>query len=115
MNAIMGRTGLILFLFACPVLANWAAAGVPISLGCDYNNDTYCDTADYVQWRNGGPLHNEGVSFGQVLEDDYRYWRENYGLRSTAAGATESVPEPSGFLIGLTACCGYVIAFWRRR
>jgi serralysin len=30
----------------------------------DFNNNAVVDTADYVSWRNGGPLENEGNTAG---------------------------------------------------
>ena len=40
--------------------------------------------ADYVQWRNGGPLQNEGDTPGTVNAADYTVWRNNFGNSATA-------------------------------
>ncbi len=48
-----------------------APAGVP----GDYNNNGVVDMADYVLWRNGGPLQNEVASTGTVDAADYDAWR----------------------------------------
>ena len=57
------------FLFAPPV------AAVP----GDYNNNGKVDAADYVQWRNGGPLQNEVATVGTVTPEDYTEWRSRFG------------------------------------
>jgi serralysin len=52
----------------------------------DYNGNGVVDTADYVLWRNGGPLQNDltpGVQPG-----DYNVWRAHFG-RTVAAGSGE--------------------------
>jgi hypothetical protein len=86
-----------------------APAGVP----GDYNDNGVVDAADYVVWRNGGPLQNEvgGVTPGQVTAEDYAAWRAQFG-NTSAVGAgsnlqTMAVPEPSTFVhaIGIVAAC----------
>jgi PEP-CTERM motif-containing protein len=82
----------------------------------DYNNDGAVDAADYVVWRKGGPLQNEGATPGSNTPDDYDVWRANYGLgdpietstlvkgfvRYVSAAATTAVPEPSSvFLVAI--------------
>ena len=41
----------------------------------DYNNNGTVDAADYVLWRNGGPLQNEVDTPGTVNAADYTEWR----------------------------------------
>ena len=41
----------------------------------DYNNNGAVDAADYVVWRDGGPLQNETASIGTVDQADYDEWR----------------------------------------
>ena len=48
----------------------------------DYNNNGTVDAADYVLWRNGGPLAND-PSAG-VQASDYDQWRANFGNSSSA-------------------------------
>lgn len=69
----------------------------------DYNNNGVVDAADYVLWRNGGPLLNEGDAPGTVNTADYTYWRSRYGA-TTGSGAGlggGAVPEPATWLIGM--------------
>jgi hypothetical protein len=53
----------------------------------DYDGNGVVDAADYVLWRNGGPLQNEGATFGIVTSEDYDVWRANFG-KTTASGGT---------------------------
>jgi hypothetical protein len=55
----------------------------------DYNANGAVDAADYVVWRNGGPLQNEveGVTPGQVTQEDYDAWRAQFG----GGGASDPV------------------------
>ena len=89
-----------------------APQGVP----GDYNNNGTVDAADYVLWRNGGPLANEvaGVTPGQVTAEDYTAWRARFGNGTPvpSAGsvlAGSAVPEPSTFVYLVAAALG--IAF----
>jgi hypothetical protein len=75
--------------------------GITAGVLGDYNDDGAVDTADYVLWRNGGPLLNEGDTPNTVNQADYEFWRASYG--ATAAGGASlnaaAIPEPtSGFL-----------------
>ena len=72
----------------------------------DFNNNGTVDAADYVLWRNGGPLENDPTN--GVQPEDYNVWRSNFGRTATpAAGASlagSAVPEPATFaLLGLAA------------
>jgi hypothetical protein len=63
----------------------------------DYNNNGTVDAADYVLWRNGGPLQNDPTP--GIDASDYNQWRVNFG-RTAAPGASTSlvgsaVPEPA--------------------
>jgi len=62
----------------------------------DYNNNGVVDMADYVLWRNGGPLQNEGASTGTVDDADYAFWRSHFGNTSGSGSSLSSgsVPEP---------------------
>ena len=80
----------------------------------DYNDNGTVDAADYVLWRNGGPLANEvaGVTPGQVTAEDYTAWRARFGngTPAPAAGsallAGSAVPEPSTFVYLVAAALG---------
>jgi hypothetical protein len=80
----------------------------------DYNNNGAVDAADYVLWRNGGPLQNEGDTPGTVNQADYTFWRSRFGATSgigTSLGATTAVPEPRSLVLCLCA----VLATWTPR
>jgi probable HAF family extracellular repeat protein len=67
-----------------------AAPGVP----GDYNNNGIVDAADYVLWRNGGPLQNDATP--GVQASDYDVWRSNFGnTAGSGAGLGAAVPEPA--------------------
>ncbi len=63
--------------------------------------------ADYVLWRNGGPLQNDPTP--GVQASDYDYWRSRFGATSgsgSSLGGSAAVPEPTGavlLLMGLVA------------
>jgi hypothetical protein len=83
----------------------------------DYNNNGRVDAADYVLWRNNGPLQNEGATPGEVTPEDYNVWRANFGNTASAASggslAGSTVPEPTTmmFLVG----AGLLLAGTRQR
>jgi hypothetical protein len=94
---------------------------VPTSLGVlgDYNSDGVVDAADFVLWRDGGPLQNEGDMPGTLNEADYEFWRSRFGATADggagrAAGDLAAVPEPaSGALVACALGC--VLAALRGR
>jgi len=68
----------------------------------DYNGNGVVDAADYLLWRKGGTLQNEGRTSGVIDQQDYRFWRARFG----AAPGSESgfslnggaaAPEPAVF------------------
>jgi hypothetical protein len=71
----------------------------------DYNGNGVVDMADYVLWRNGGPLQNESASPGVTDAADYDFWRSRFGATSGAGAGLggAAVPEPGAFLLGLIA------------
>jgi hypothetical protein len=77
------------------------SAAVPQpALPGDYNGNGTVDAADYVLWRNGGPLQNEGVTPNSVTAEDYSFWRSRFGMTagsgaSSVAATAVAVPEPS--------------------
>jgi hypothetical protein len=76
----------------------------------DYNNNGVVDAGDYVLWRKGGPLQNEGDNPGVVNAADYTFWRSRFGATSgSGAGMSPAaVPEPSVWttlLLAATALC----------
>ncbi len=73
-------------------------AGVP----GDYNGNGTVDAADYVLWRNGGPLQNEVEDIGSITVQDYTAWRTRFGnIAATAAslGDGAMVPEPATIMV----------------
>jgi hypothetical protein len=79
---------------------------VPATVPGDYNQNGTVDAADYVQWRNGGPLQNDSTP--GVQPEDYTIWRANFG-RTAASGAAvgpigvTGVPEPAASVLALLA------------
>jgi hypothetical protein len=90
------------------VVANITAAQF---LPGDYNQNGTVDAADYVLWRNGGPLQNDATP--GVQPGDYDVWRANFGQTAgNGAGADVNapVPEPTSFLLMAVAA-----GWWFRR
>jgi hypothetical protein len=82
----------------------------------DYNNNGVVDAADYVLWRNGGPLANEVDAPGTVNAADYTEWKARFGNTSGSGSGlgTGAVPEPASAL--LTSLAGLAaVALVRRR
>ena len=98
----------------------FAASAVAPSVLGDYNGNGTVDAADYVVWRNGGPLQNEGMTPGNVTADDYTFWRSRFGM-SAAAGSARSafvasaVPEPSAALLLVAGMVAASLQQCRRR
>jgi hypothetical protein len=71
----------------------------------DYNGNGVVDMADYVLWRNGGPLQNEVNSLGTVDASDYTAWRARFGNTSgsgsSLAGKGAAVPEPGTLVMAM--------------
>jgi hypothetical protein len=76
----------------------------------DYNNNSIVDAADYVVWRNGGPLGNEGDSPGVVDQLDYSFWRSRFGAMTGSSTEWVAVPETSSLPLLLVS-----LLFARRR
>ena len=73
------------------------------------------DAADYVLWRNGGPLQNDptpGVDAG-----DFNVWRANFGKANpgSAASLAASVPEPATCMLALVTFFGACLMLPSRR
>ncbi len=86
-------------------------AGVP----GDYNGNGVVDGADYVLWRNGGPLQNEVDNPGTVNAADYTAWRARFGNTSGGGGGPlgSAVPEPGTWLLLVSAVMA--VSFARRK
>jgi hypothetical protein len=91
------------------VLQAGAAPGV---LG-DYNGNGVVDAADYVLWRKGGPLLNQGDDPAHVNQGDYTYWRSRLGATSGSGLSGAAVPEPAAAALLLIA--GLALAANSRR
>ncbi|HEX4413944.1 MAG TPA: PEP-CTERM sorting domain-containing protein [Lacipirellulaceae bacterium] len=87
-------------------------AGVP----GDYNGNGVVDMADYVLWRNGGPLQNEIADVGTVSDADYTAWRNAFGNTSGSGSVLGSaaVPEPTSMVL-LCVAIGAIVAGKRTR
>ena len=83
----------------------------------DYNSNGTVDAADYVIWRNGGPLQNEGASPGTIDQEDYSFWRSRFGMGTgLGAGGAAAVPEPHTSAV-LSVCVMVILSrcrIWRR-
>jgi hypothetical protein len=69
----------------------------------DYNNDGIVNAADYVLWRNGGPLANDPTA--GVQPADYDFWKSRFGATSGSGSSLDSaaVPEPASMAMLLVA------------
>jgi hypothetical protein len=85
----------------------------PPGVSGDYNNNGTVDAADYVLWRDGGPLQNEGDTPGTVNQADYEFWRASFGKVAGGPAAAGAVPEPA--TIAMLLACLSVAAASRRR
>ena len=89
----------------------------PVGVQGDYNNNGVVDAADYVVWRNGGPLQNEvtGVTPGSVTPEDYDAWRARFGNNSGSGAASGgAVPEPASAALLLSIASALALGFRRR-
>jgi hypothetical protein len=89
--------------------ADLDAGILPQPVPADYNGNGKVDGADYVVWRNGGPLLNEVDTPGTVNAADYTEWRSRFGNPpgSGAGLGSGAVPEPAALvlvLIGMATC-----------
>jgi fibronectin-binding autotransporter adhesin len=90
---------------------NVTSAGVAPGVAGDYNGNGVVDMADYVLWRNGGPLQNEGSTPGSVDASDYDYWRTHFGNTSgsgSGLGSGSAVPEPGSLMLLVIAAAAAV-------
>jgi hypothetical protein len=73
----------------------------PPALAGDYNDDGNVDAADYVTWRNGGPLENETQTIDAITPEDYDEWRAHFGAItvSNQVPAGDAVPEPASTVV----------------
>jgi fibronectin-binding autotransporter adhesin len=74
-----------------------------ITIPGDYNGNGAVDAADYIAWRNGGPLQNEVDGAGTINQADYVAWRERFGnvVSGSGVGSSREVPEPASILFAL--------------
>lgn len=88
----------------------------PVGVPGDYNNNGVVDAADYVLWRNGGPLQNEVDAPGTVNAADYTAWKARYGNTSGSGSAVNgaAVPEAGTMQLTLLLMAGMVLFGSRR-
>ncbi len=93
------------------VLIGFSSEQIQTGVAGDYNGNGVVDMADYVLWRNGGPLQNEINSIGTVDASDYTAWRSRFGATSGAGSALGSsqVPEPRWLSLALIGLVGVVL------
>ena len=91
-------------------------AGIlPQPVNGDYNNNGAVDAADYVLWRDGGPLENDATP--GVQPADYDVWRQNFGAGSGSGAALGAgvVPEPGSLaLLALGTALAWLASRCRR-
>jgi hypothetical protein len=77
-------------------------AVAPSPITGDFNGNGVVDAADYVLWKNGGPLQNDPTN--GVQPADYNVWRGNFGRTAGAGSAlgSASVPEPGAVVLLLS-------------
>jgi hypothetical protein len=95
-DALFGSIDIDFLSYAFGVIAP-VAAGLP----GDYNDDDKVDAADYVLWRNGGPLQNDATA--GVQPADYDVWKANFGKTPGSGSSVGAVPEPSALFLMLAA------------
>jgi hypothetical protein len=79
----------------------------------DYNDNGTVDAADYVLWRNDGPLANEVADPGNVSPADFTEWRARFGNTGAAGGGSAaSVPEPVAVVLMIAV--GLFLSMTRR-
>jgi hypothetical protein len=84
-----------------------SGTGPSVGVLGDYNDNGTVDAADYVLWRNGGPLENEGNNPGVIDQADYDFWRSRFGAMSGVGGGLTAIPEPTTSILGaLTVIVG---------
>ena len=82
----------------------------PVGVPGDYNANGIVDGADYVLWRNGGPLQHDFTP--GVQQSDYDFWRSRFAATTNPGsgnglGASSAVPEPS--MISLVGLCALLL------
>jgi hypothetical protein len=91
---------------------------LPAGLAGDYNGNGTVDAADYVLWRNGGPLQNEVDNPGVLNQQDYSEWRARFGANSMAGSRAKggaAVPEPTTVSFTLGALASAFVTLGRTR
>jgi hypothetical protein len=95
--------------------ARWSKSGsftvqvAPAGVPGDYNGNGTVDAADYVLWRNGGPLQNEVDAVGTINSADYTAWRTRFGNTAgsgTSASVNAVVPESATVMLLLLGSVG---------
>ncbi len=84
-----------------PVVADYRLPPLIDNLDGDFNLDGFVTASDYTVWQDGLGMNFES--------GDYNVWQDNFNASSPTAFTV--VPEPSGWLIGLT--CGTGLFAWR--
>lgn len=87
---------------------DWGTTGsftVKVGVPGDYNDNGVVDAADYVLWRNSGPLQFEVDTPGTVNGADYTAWRARFGKTTAGAGSgsitISLVPEPATMVLAV--------------
>ena len=93
-----------------------ATIPTPVVVLGDYNANGTVDTAEYILWRNGGPLMNEVHNPGTVSDEDYTEWRSRFGNPpGSGGGLAAAVPEPDAGRLALLAIAALLCNMQGRR
>jgi hypothetical protein len=103
---------------------DWSKTGsftVKVGVPGDYNDNGVVDAADYVLWRNGGPLQFEIDTPGTVNAADYTVWRARFGKTTAGAGSgslaitVDAVPELSSVVLAVLGLLALPVLHRMRR
>ncbi len=79
----------------------------PAGTAGDYNNNGTVDAADYVLWRNGGPLANDPNPGNPTAQ--YNQWVANFNKPNPGTGSSlGAVPEPTSIALVLLGYLGFI-------
>jgi hypothetical protein len=98
-----GNDGDLEFMFSLvggiELTGNISYVGGGADVDGDFNNDGVVNAADYVLWRNGGPLQNDPTPGVQAA--DYDFWVSRFGATSGSGAGNSSVPEPAAWMVAV--------------
>jgi hypothetical protein len=81
--------------------------GAAVSLPGDFDADGRVDGADFLVWQRG-------ESPGGAVASDLAVWQANFGAAALPTAVSAAVPEPSAFLLLVTAWGMLRLTQWKR-